>query len=68
MRGNKMESIEAIDDLICTLCEQSTNSSWTDRASVSIAIKNLCESLAVLGVGRCFVEEIPMDKKGKFKE
>ena len=62
-----MKSLEAIDDLIEFLCIEAKTSSWVDRSSISISIKSLCESLAVLGVGRCYVEEIPVDKKGKIK-
>lgn len=62
-----MKSLDAIDDLIEFLCCEAKKSSWIDRSTISIAIKNLCESLAVLGVGRCFVEEMPVDKKGRIK-
>lgn len=62
-----MKSVDAIDDLIVFLCIEAKESSWTDRTSISLSIKSLCESLAVLGVGRCFVGEMPVDKRGKIK-
>lgn len=62
-----MKSLDAIDDLIEFYCIEAKTSSWTERSSISIAIKSLCESLAVLGVGRCFVDGIPVDKRGKIK-